>query len=48
MINLTKYLDRVQARLRRRLMVVLIGPRQCGKIILARESPLYFDLERLV
>ena len=50
MINRIKYLDRVQAGLRRSPVVALIGPRQCGKTTLARqvlprESPLYFDLE---
>ena len=50
MINRIKYLDRVQAGLRRSPVVALIGPRQCGKTTLARQvlprdSPLYFDLE---
>ena len=50
MISRLAYLDRVQAGLRRMQVVGLIGPRQCGKTtlarqVLARESPLYFDLE---
>ncbi|MFM8765165.1 MAG: AAA family ATPase [Spartobacteria bacterium] len=50
MIDRGKYLDRVQAGLRRSPVVALIGPRQGGKTTLARqvlpsESSLYFDLE---
>ncbi len=50
MINRSSILDRLQTALRRSRVVVLTGPRQCGKTTLARQllsedSPGYFDLE---
>ncbi|MBX9812202.1 MAG: AAA family ATPase, partial [Burkholderiales bacterium] len=50
MIHRQKILDRIRAALRRSRVVVLVGPRQCGKTTLAREivpaaSERYFDLE---
>lgn len=50
MIYRTTYLDRLKTALRRSRVVVLAGPRQCGKTTLARElldpaSINYFDLE---
>jgi len=49
-IHRQKILDRIRAALRRSRVVVLVGPRQCGKTTLAREivpaaSERYFDLE---
>lgn len=51
-MNLTRprLLDALQAALARRPVVVLTGPRQCGKTTLARQlvdpgAPTYFDLE---
>jgi len=45
-----RLLDKLHAALRRRPIVVLTGPRQCGKTTLARQileptAPTYFDLE---
>ena len=50
MISRSAILDRICAALARTPVVVLTGPRQCGKTTLAREllsedSPNYFDLE---
>ena len=50
MITRTAILERIRAALARSPVVVLTGPRQCGKTTLAREllsedSPSYFDLE---
>ncbi|HQV10480.1 MAG TPA: AAA family ATPase, partial [Nitrospira sp.] len=50
MISRSAILDRICAALARIPVVVLTGPRQCGKTTLAREllsedSPNYFDLE---
>jgi uncharacterized protein len=50
MIARTRILASIQTALRRAPVVVLTGPRQCGKTTLAREfvrpeSPNYFDLE---
>lgn len=50
MINRTGILDKLKHALRRSRIVVLTGPRQCGKTTLARQllqvdSPNYFDLE---
>ncbi len=50
MINRTFLLDTLTAALKRSRIVVLVGPRQCGKTTLAREllpedSINYFDLE---
>jgi predicted AAA+ superfamily ATPase len=50
MIKRRDLLGRVQDALKRSRVVVLLGPRQCGKTTLARElvetnSPNYFDLE---
>ena len=50
MINRSAILDRIRTALARIPVVVLTGPRQCGKTTLAREllsedSPNYFDLE---
>jgi hypothetical protein len=49
-VNRRRLLDTLQAALARRPVVVLTGPRQCGKTTLAREfvdpsAPTYFDLE---
>ena len=50
MIKRTKLIQKVQKAIRRNRVVVLLGPRQCGKTTLAREflsaeEKNYFDLE---
>lgn len=50
LLDRSRLLAALQAALRRRPVVVLTGPRQCGKTTLARQlldpaSPNYFDLE---
>jgi len=50
MTDRTALLEQLRAALRRSRVVVLLGPRQCGKSTLARElvdesSGNYFDLE---
>lgn len=50
MINRLQLLEAIRSSLRRSRVVVLVGPRQCGKTTLAREivapaSANYFDLE---
>ena len=50
MIKRTELLSRVRSALKRSRIVMLIGPRQCGKTTLCRDlletdSPNYFDIE---
>ena len=50
MLKRTQLLSKIERALKRNRVVVLLGPRQCGKTTMARElvdiaSPNYFDLE---
>ena len=50
MVKRTQLLSKIKTALKRSRVVVLLGPRQCGKTTMARElvdvaSPNYFDLE---